>query len=90
MLYKKDDIVYCKKNFDFLECKLFEEGKSYVIENSWPGFYNLSGVSFYKIRSTIFIDGIKLKIDNCFHDYFCTLNELRKIKLKKLKRLKKP
>jgi hypothetical protein len=87
MNYKKGDIVYCKRNFVFLEDKIFEEGKSYIIDSDWPSFYDVLGVSFYKNSNSIMIDKKVLTLDNFFHDYFCTLKELRQIKLKRLKSL---
>jgi ribosomal 30S subunit maturation factor RimM len=77
--------VRCKKTLEFQE-RLFLEGKEYIAQKGNPG-----GVFVFDENHTKTVDsGLWLSLDerdiytNRFTDYFYTVEEVRKMKLKKL------
>lgn len=83
------DYLICKQNFKRLDYTIFEEGETYKYFDDFYAYHTRIFVFYDEFATDNTKRGYtfyKNKEDNNFliSDYFCTLQEFRKLKLKKL------
>lgn len=87
------NMLYCKKDFCMwknhpLETRIFKEGRIYKYKEEYNGdffiYYNENHTDSNKRGYRFYTGSIEYIKKNHVNDYFCTLQEYRKLKLQKL------